>query len=152
MDPQMVLAFEDMDRGGERDLRASAARMVQYEQNDVLQVLVFDDADTATMLRRNQMAQNVANGLPEPVSGVAQQVVSAAGSRPMRVAFSADCSGPYALEFTGTDPANPAQRVPYAQAVVRSFSDQIAAGAAPRATTEAALRQLVGRHPYRSRP
>lgn len=51
MSQAMRRAFEDMDRGDEASLRASAARFVDYEQNSILQPTAFDDPDLATMLR-----------------------------------------------------------------------------------------------------
>lgn len=98
------------------------------------------------------MAQRTADALPGAFGRAAHDVVSGAGSRPMKVAFSANCSGEYELEFAGDNPANPAQRVPYAQQVVASFNDQISAGGAARTATEAELSKLANLHPYRARP
>lgn len=109
-------AFRRLDDPTEANMRASAQLIIEHEQTDILQPAVFDDAEFARTLWLSQTAVNTAGA----------DTAAAFGARPVNVVMSAACSGATSFDFTGSDPADPTQRLPYARAVVDAFNNAVA--------------------------
>ncbi len=100
--PSVVRGFEKIDAG---DSKTGSLLILQHEQHDVLQPLVFDRSDIGAMMATNQAASKA--GLP-----LAQET---------KVAFSSRCNGQTEAIFTGSNPATYEQRWPFASKVGDTF-------------------------------
>jgi hypothetical protein len=109
LDKKVLDGFADIEAGHSA---TGAMKILQHEQMDILQARdVFGNQAMVDAMKMNQWASQHWYG-------------RMFGAQPTQVAFTPACKGEPSVTFGGDNPADPAQRWPYAQEVVNKF-DQI---------------------------
>ena len=106
LDKKVLDGFAEIDAGHS----ASGAQLIlRHEQLDILQAdNVFGNQELVNIMKINQWASQHWYG-------------RLFGAQPTRVSFTPECTGDPSVTFSGTNPADPTERWPYAKRVVETF-------------------------------
>lgn len=108
LDKKVLDGFSDIDSGRSD---TGSMKILQHEQMDVLQARdVLGNERVSDSMETNQSASEYKIG-------------RAFGAQETSVSFTAECKGDPKVTFHGTNPADPNQRWPYAQDVVKKFHE-----------------------------
>lgn len=108
LDKKVLDGFSDIDAGHSD---TGAMKILQHEQMDVLQARdVLGNEKVSGVMEMNQKASEYWIG-------------RSFGAQKTSVSFTAECKGEPSVVFKGTNPADPNQRWPYAQDVVKKFHE-----------------------------